>query len=150
MKLTWRSIGKSMDTQIDHAHMGIKTRIENDQKESGCVPGSRTSNAQTQGSFLSLVSSSSCLPQKNLPSSPLFPCSSTWKPSCLSYHPPSCFSINKHGLATTLMGSHALGQLSMRLVSCIRRSPPSTNVMKRRKWLLSRAPSLQKGSTHVI
>ena len=28
-----------MDTQIDHAHMGIKTCIENDKKESGCVPG---------------------------------------------------------------------------------------------------------------
>ena len=34
-----------MDTQIDHAHMGIKTHIENDQNESGCVPGPRTSNA---------------------------------------------------------------------------------------------------------
>ena len=34
-----------MDTQIDHAHIGIKTCIENDQNESGCVPGPRTSNA---------------------------------------------------------------------------------------------------------
>ena len=30
-----------MDTQIDHAHMEIRTCIENDQSESLCVPGQR-------------------------------------------------------------------------------------------------------------
>ena len=30
-----------MDTQIDHAHVGIKTCIDNDQSESGCVHGQR-------------------------------------------------------------------------------------------------------------
>ena len=30
-----------MDTQIDHAHIGIRTCIENDQNGSGCVPGQR-------------------------------------------------------------------------------------------------------------
>ena len=34
-----------MDTQIDHAYMGIKTCIEKDQNESKWVPGPRTSNA---------------------------------------------------------------------------------------------------------
>ena len=48
MKLTWQSIGKSMDTQIDHAHIRIKTCIENDQNGSGCVPGPWTSNAHHQ------------------------------------------------------------------------------------------------------
>ena len=33
-----------MDTQIDHAHMGIKICIENEQNGSGCVPGTRTSD----------------------------------------------------------------------------------------------------------
>ena len=33
-----------MDTQIDHVHMGIKTCIENEQNESGCVPRTRTSD----------------------------------------------------------------------------------------------------------
>ena len=44
MKLMWRSIGKSMDTQIDHVHMGIKTCLENEQNGSGCVPGTRMSD----------------------------------------------------------------------------------------------------------
>ena len=30
-----------MDTQIDHAHIGIRTCIENDQNGNGCVPGQR-------------------------------------------------------------------------------------------------------------
>ena len=37
-----------MDTQIDHTYMGIETCIENDQKESGRVPGPRTSDALSQ------------------------------------------------------------------------------------------------------
>ena len=37
-----------MDTQINHTHMGIETCIENEQKESGCVPGPRTSDALSQ------------------------------------------------------------------------------------------------------
>ena len=41
MELTWQSIRKSMDTQIDYTHMGIKACIENDQKGNGCVPGPR-------------------------------------------------------------------------------------------------------------
>ena len=31
-----------MDTQINHVHMEIKTCIENDQNESGCVPRQQT------------------------------------------------------------------------------------------------------------
>ena len=38
-------MGKSMDTQIDHAHMGIKICIENDRNGKGCVPGPWMSNA---------------------------------------------------------------------------------------------------------
>ena len=41
MKLTWQSIRKSMDTQVNHAHMGIRTCIENNKNESVCVPGPR-------------------------------------------------------------------------------------------------------------
>ena len=33
-----------MDTLIDHAHMGIKTCLENDQNGSGCIPGPWMSN----------------------------------------------------------------------------------------------------------
>ena len=45
MKQSWQSIGKTIDTQIDHTYMGIETCKENDQKESGRVPGPRTSDA---------------------------------------------------------------------------------------------------------
>ena len=37
----WQSIRKSMDTQINHAHIGIKTCVENDQNGSGCILGLR-------------------------------------------------------------------------------------------------------------
>ena len=52
---------------------------------------------------------------------------------------------------TTFMGSHALGQLSMRL-SFMGPSPlPSTNVMKRgKKKILPDPPLLQKGSTTTL
>ena len=48
MKLTWQSIGKKMDTQIDHTYMGIETCIKNDQKESRRVPGSRAAMRLTK------------------------------------------------------------------------------------------------------
>ena len=44
MELTRQSIKKSIDIQIDHAHIGIKACIENDQNGSGCVPGLWMSN----------------------------------------------------------------------------------------------------------
>ena len=39
MKLTWQLMRKSMNTRINHAHMGIRIYIKNDRDESGCVPG---------------------------------------------------------------------------------------------------------------
>ena len=41
MKLTWQLMRKSMNTQIDYAHMRIKTCIENYQNGSGCILGSQ-------------------------------------------------------------------------------------------------------------
>ena len=40
-KQSWKLVGKSLDTLNDHAHMGIKTPIKNDQSESECVPWQR-------------------------------------------------------------------------------------------------------------
>ena len=49
-------------------------------------------------------------------------------------------------LPTTLMGSHAFGQLTTRLISCMGRFPPSsTNIMKRSPQIILPGPLTSKG-----
>ena len=42
MKQSWQLIKKIMNTRNYHAHIGIKTHIENNQSGSGCVPDQQT------------------------------------------------------------------------------------------------------------
>ena len=42
MKQSWHLIKKTMNTRINHAHMGIWICIENNQSGSGCVPDKQT------------------------------------------------------------------------------------------------------------
>ena len=45
MKLAWQSIGKSLDTQIDHAHMRIKILNKEKLKWERDIPWHQTINA---------------------------------------------------------------------------------------------------------